>query len=288
MNNKDSKEKDFLTIAEFAQMVGMTVPALRYYEKKGVFFPEKRGVEFENNYRLYSPTQIPVAKMVRVLVDIGVPLNEISELALYRTPGKILKLFSKYKDKMTDEIRFLQSAISTVGSFADLIYEGISVTETDITVSEMPEKRLIMGDLNDFSGADSFIGEFMRFYNEPHEPEVNRSYPVGGYWTSMAAYIDESSRPMHFFSIDPNGHERRAAGLYLNGYTRGYYGQANDLPERLEEFAKKNGLVFVGPVYNIYLFDEISIPEPDRYLLQASASVAETRRVASRRPHRRL
>jgi effector-binding domain-containing protein len=49
-------------------------------------------------------------------------------------------------------------------------------------------------------------------------------------------------------------------------------------------FAKKNGLLFTGPVYNAYLFDEISLVDPERYLLQISASVTETRRVPSRRP----
>jgi effector-binding domain-containing protein len=51
-------------------------------------------------------------------------------------------------------------------------------------------------------------------------------------------------------------------------------------------FAKKNGLVFSGPVYNVYLFDEISVIDPEQYLLQVSASVMETSRVFTRRPRR--
>jgi hypothetical protein len=47
-------------------------------------------------------------------------------------------------------------------------------------------------------------------------------------------------------------------------------------------FAKKKGLTFAGPVYNTYLFDEISIADPERYLLQVSASVSEARRTSSR------
>ena len=148
----------------------------------------------------------------------------------------------------------------------------------------MPEKRLILGGENDFTGTTEFFGEFIRFCNEPHEPKLNTSYPIGGYWSSMAAFLDEPSRPMRFFSLDPKGNEQRAAGLYLNGYTRGYYGQTNDLPERMATFAKKNGLIFTGAVYNTYLFDEISTTDPERYLLQVSASVSETRRVPSRRP----
>ena len=289
MNYKDLDiDNDFLSIKEFARIVGMTVAALRHYDKTSVFLPAKRGVEFENKYRYYSPTQITVAKMIRVLTEIGVPLKEIRELALSRTPEKILKLFSKNKDKIADEIRFLQDVNSVISTFVDLLGEGISVTETEISVSEMPGRQLILGDLNDFSGTVSFFREFMHFYNAPHEPKLNMSYPVGGYWTSMAAFLDEPSEPMRFFSIDPNGREQRSAGLYLNGYTRGYYGQTNDLPEQMTAFAKHNSLIFTGPVYNIYLFDEISIPDPEQYLLQVSASVSETRRVPSRRPRRRL
>jgi len=279
--------KDYLSINEFAKFVGMTAVALRHYDKTGVFVPAKRGVDFENKYRFYSPTQIIVVRMIRVLTEIGVPLKEIKELNETRTPEKIIKLLSRNKEKVSDEIRYLQDVLSVMSMFFDLISEGMSVTETEISVSEMPEKRIILGDRNDFSGTTEFYGEFIRFCNLPHDPKINPSYPIGGYWESMAAWLDEPSLPMRFFSIDPKGNDKRAAGLYLNGYTRGYYGQANDLPQRMAAFAKKNGLVFTGAVYNIYLFDEISISDPEQYLLQVSASVTETRRVPSRRPRRR-
>ena len=284
MNNKNIN-KDYLTIKEFAGFVGMTITTLRHYDNTGVFFPARRGVEFENKYRYYSPTQITTIKMIRVLKEIGVPLKTIKELTENRTPEKMIKLLSRNKDKVADEIRFYQDVLSVISTFIDLLTEGMSVTETEITVSEMPEKRLILGGENDFSGTPEFYGEFIRFCNTP---KLNLSYPIGGYWSSMAAFLDEPSRPMRFFSLDPKGNEMRSAGLYLNGYTRGYYWQTNDLPERMAAFAKKNGLIFTGAVYNTYLFDEISIADPERYLLQVSASVTETRRVPSRRPNRRL
>lgn len=78
------------------------------------------------------------------------------------------------------------------------------------------------------------------------------------------------------------------AGLYLVGYTHGYYGQTNDLPGKMAAYAKKHGLVFNGAVYNIYLTDETSVIDPDQYLLQVSASVSETRRVPSRRSYNRF
>jgi len=282
--SKESLSKEFLTIKEFAGFVGMTVAALRHYDKIGVFLPAKHGIDFENKYRYYSPSQITTIKMIRVLTEIGVTLKEIKELADNRTPEKLIKLLSRNKDKVADEIRFLHEVFSVIDAFMDLLSEGISVTESKITVSEMPEKRLILGGENDFAGTIGFYREFIRFCNTPCEPKLNMSYPVGGYWSSMAAFLDEPSRPMRFYSLDPKGWEQRAAGLYLNGYTRGYYGEVRNLPERMAAFAEKNSLVFSGPVYNTYLFDEISIADSDNYLLQVSASVMETRRIPSRRP----
>lgn len=278
---------DFLSIKDFSELVGMTADTLRHYDKKGIFHPAKYGEEFENSYRYYSPTQITTIKMIRVLTEIGVPLDTIKELAHERTPEKLMKLFSRHKSIAADEIRFLQDVYSVISTFLELLIEGMSAIETEITVSELPEKRITIGDRNDFDGSVSFYREFIRFCNTPHEPALNLAYPIGGYFESMNAFLNEPSKPTRFFSLDPKGHEKKAAGLYLIGYTRGYYGKTNDLPKRMVEFARKNKLVFNGAVYNLYLFDEMSIVDTEQYLLQVSASVKETRRVPSRRPVRR-
>jgi len=277
----------FLTIKEFAKYVGMPISTLRYYDDKDIFIPSKRGIEFENDYRYYSPTQITTIKMIRVLREIGVPLETIKELKESRTPEKLIKLLSTNKGKVADEIRFLQDVFSVISVFLDSLNEGMSIAESEVTVNEMPEKHILLGDENDFSETMEFYGEFTRFCNAAHNPRINTSYPVGAYWSSMDAFTNSPSLPMRFYSLDPKGEEKKAAGLYLTGYSRGYYGKTGDLSERMTDFAKKNGLIFTGAVYGTCLFDELSVVDPEQYLFQVSASVAETRRVQSRRPQHR-
>jgi DNA-binding transcriptional MerR regulator len=117
----DNKDNEFLSIKEFAAIVGMTAETLRHYDRNGVFRPAVHGVEFENKYRFYSPPQIITVKMIRVLVEIGVPLQEIKELAISRTPEQLLKLLTKHKRKSADEISFLQEVFSIVGTFLELL-----------------------------------------------------------------------------------------------------------------------------------------------------------------------
>jgi DNA-binding transcriptional MerR regulator len=287
MGNKDFN-KGVLSIKEFAELVGMSISALRHYDNIGAFPPAKHGIAHENNYRYYSPTQITTVKMIRILNEIGIPLDTIIKLTKNRTPERMIKLLSRNRERVADEIRFLQEAFSVINTFLDLLYEGISVTETELIVRDMPEKRIIMSEPNDFSDSNSFFKEYTRFCVSPRESKLNLYYPIGGYFESMGVFADMPSQPTRFFSLDPSGCDKRNAGLYLNGYTRGYYGQANDLPERMTVFAKKNGLVFSGPVYLTYLFDEISMTNTEQYLLQVSASVTETKRLASRRPRHHL
>jgi len=72
--------KDFLSIKEFSKFVGITVDSLRHYDRKGVFKPAEYGTGIKNKYRYYAPTQITTVKMIRVLTEIGVPLQTIKEL----------------------------------------------------------------------------------------------------------------------------------------------------------------------------------------------------------------
>lgn len=278
---------EYLTARKFAELAGISVDTLRHYDRKGLFKPAKHGEGNKSKYRYYYPTQIITFKLIRVLREIGVPLDTIKDLAKNRTPEKVLKVFNKYKTKVANEIRFLQAELSVIGTFTDLIQEGISATETEITVTEMPERAIILGEENTFTAPGVFIGEHIRFYESVHKPNLNMSFPVGAYWPDMRAFVHDPISPARFFSLDPNGNERKSAGLYMTGYSQGYYGHINNLPERMKAFAKENNLIFTGEVFGNYLLDEISIVNPEQYLLQVSVGVTETRSVSSRRPRSR-
>jgi DNA-binding transcriptional MerR regulator len=281
-------ENNYIPIKEFADLVGMTPSALRHYHKKGIFLPAKIGDKISTSNRYYSTQQITTVKMIRILADIGVPLKTIKELVERRNPEILLEHLNKHKDIVTGKLRFLKGVYSIIGTFTELLNNGISAIEDEIYVSEVPETKIILGSVNDYKDSTSYHKQFTRFCSSQCEPELNLSYPIGGYWESMDALMKEPACPMRFFSLDPKGLQKKEQGLYLIGYTRGYYGQVKDLPKRLMSYAKKNSLVFNGPVYKIYLFDEMSIADPENYLMQISASVRALRSISSRRSHHKL
>jgi DNA-binding transcriptional MerR regulator len=266
---------DLLSIREFSEFSGIKQSVLRYYDELGLLSPVKRG---ENNYRYYSPQQIVTVKLINVLNDLNTTLKEIGELEKQRTPENILDLLIRQENKFDAEMRRLQAAYSITHVFRGLIQAGISADESAISVVDAEELPLILGPVNDFEENHIFYETFMRFGQQAHNARVNMSYPVGGFFESFESFSEEPSQPSRFFSLDPSGYDKKAAGRYLVGYTRGYYGEMGDVGARLRAYASERGLTFSGPLYVIYLLDEISIRDTAQYLAQVSVPVSNRKK----------
>jgi DNA-binding transcriptional MerR regulator len=265
MNNqvKDLNDSTLLSIREFSKFTGVTQSTLRYYDEIGLLPPTKRG---ENNYRYYLPFQIITLNFVNVLADLGVPLSVIKNLSKDRSPGSVIELLSQQQARLNQRLHELQSAYSVLHIRRDNIQSGLLAQEGVIRVEELDEYRIVFGPPNDFGNDDTFYRAFMQFCNSAASYRINIRNPIGAYHDDMNAFLKTPSQPQKFFSLDPAGNTICKNGKYLAGYCRGYYGEFGDMPERMAAFAKENGLVFSGPVYVIYLLDEISVADPDSYL----------------------
>ncbi|MCL2426119.1 MAG: MerR family transcriptional regulator [Oscillospiraceae bacterium] len=278
--NKNNYSNRTISISEFAEIVDVSASSLRNYDKSGIFPALKDG---EGKSRHYDPMQVTLFNMVRVLSEIDMPHKEMLNIVKNRTPQLMFKLLTKQRFIILDKIDLYNEALLVVSTYLDMLTLGMSATETEIMVSEMPEMRMIMGDVNDFTDSDSFHEEFIRFCKAPHSPPVNLAYPIGGYFESMDDYIYTPSQPTRFYSVDRNGEHTKESGLYLIGYTRGYYGEMSDLVTRMVDYANEHGYEFCGSVYNLYLHDEVTVSDPSQYLMQASVMVRKVQQTYSQR-----
>lgn len=64
-------------ISEMASLFNVSRQTLIYYDKIGLFKP---AVVNEKGYRFYSPTQIPLMRLICMLRDLGLELDEIDRL----------------------------------------------------------------------------------------------------------------------------------------------------------------------------------------------------------------
>lgn len=78
-------QEDLLGIGEFARRSGLTVKALRYYDRIGLLEPAE--ITRGTNFRRYRRDQIAAARLIAKLRSVGVPIEEI-RLALANPSGE--------------------------------------------------------------------------------------------------------------------------------------------------------------------------------------------------------
>ena len=294
--------KGLFSIQEFSKLTGVETSKLRFYDKIGLFSPAIRNPD--NNYRFYSPAQVMSLNFITVLGDLNLPLRTIAELRRERSPVKILQLLDKQEKQMNMEMRALRQRYAIIHTRRELInygmilsggYKavrgkrvgdgdmsdgGISVDEETITVLHREDKEYILWPRNEYGDGDTFVQPLISLIKQATEKNINLAFPVGGYWDDMESFIKKPSLPDHFFTIDPVGDSVRKEGFYLIGFNRGYYSEMGDLPERMDSYAKEKSLVLNGPVLAMYIFDEISILDPTRFLVQVCVAVSRPKRKA--------
>ena len=272
--------KNFLTVKEFSRLSGIERTTLRYWDEIGLFSPARR--DPKNNYRYYSSEQIVTVNFINVLSELNIPLKTIGEMAGKRTPENIVRLIEQREKKLDLEMRRLRESYSIIHTRLELIRYGIRLEmdggidagEAMISVQSRDEEAYVLGPLCEFKDGEEFYEPLMRFCRAAPELRINLHYPIGGYHDSMAQFCDAPDKPDRFFSLDPTGNRIRPAGKFLVGYIRGYYGELGDLPERMNAFSEKNGLALSGPVYTMYLYDEVCMEDPSQYLAQISVAVS--------------
>ena len=263
------KDQDFLSIREFSKLTGVKQSTLRHYDEIKLFQPVKRG---ENGYRYYSISQTIMVNCLNVLKSLRIPVKKVFQFKDERTPEQILAFLKEQEMELNQELFRLQQAYALIHTYTGMIQEGLLADENEIKVQRMPETPIEIGAVNDFSSG-SFYESFFKFLKKISVRKIDSAYPIGGYYDTLDEFFSASGQPTRYFSLVPTGHDVKKAGDYLVGYTRGYYGELGDLPGRMQEYAKKHKLTLKEPVYEIYLHDEISHSDPDKYLIQASIPV---------------
>jgi len=185
----------------------------------------------------------------------------------------VLDVLADKERELEADLNKIERSYNVIRTLRQMIHVGLSADEHQIEVRYMEELPIVIGPTNDFGGSPYFYDGFLKFCSEAKQYRIDLRFPVGGMFSSFDHFNERPNEPSNFFSVDPGGIEKKPPGKYVVAYTRGYYGDTGDLPKRVKKFLTDNKITPTGPVYNIFLLDELSVKDHDQYLLQCSVKV---------------
>jgi hypothetical protein len=140
----------------------------------------------------------------------------------------------------------------------------------------MEEEALLLGPQIDYSDGRSIEEAMLDFYSFclDYDDSLDLNYPVWGLFSEQRIKNRDWDRPDRFYFRMPGAPDRKPAGLYLIGYTRGYYGSSDALYKRMLAYIEQKCLTICGPTYETYPLNEISVADSNNYLMRVSISVS--------------
>lgn len=99
------------TISEMANIFGVSRQTLIYYDKIGLFGPAEVN---EKGYRFYSPTQVPLMRLICMLRDLGVDLDEITRLTSSYDVAEMARKLQERVSELDDQIAELEKERNSV------------------------------------------------------------------------------------------------------------------------------------------------------------------------------
>jgi DNA-binding transcriptional MerR regulator len=103
---------ELLTIGRFAECTGLTVKALRLYDRSGLLRPAL--VDVTSGYRYYDREQVAVGRSICRLRSLRMPLTEIAVLLAASDQDAVRTCLDRHRQRLTDRLREEERALNSL------------------------------------------------------------------------------------------------------------------------------------------------------------------------------
>ncbi|KGR85527.1 MerR family transcriptional regulator [Lysinibacillus odysseyi] len=274
---KNFNNKGYFSTAEFAELVGVTKHTLFHYDKTGVFSPE---IRLDNDYRLYSYTQIDAFLVISALKELGMSLKEIKNYLDKRNPQDLILLLEEKEKEMEEKIHKLSQMKKHISTKARLTRESLTIQENYIFTTVEEEQWMLVTNIMEAEDSrdvgilisnhiancknqglltPSSIGHIIKIEDVKAGDYLNYSY----FFTNINHA--EEGKQVHL----------KEAGRYLNIIHKNGFFSTSTAYKSLLEYAKENNLPLDSYFYENVILDELSVKSYEDYTLKICIKILD-------------
>ncbi len=241
---------ELISLGDFAKLSKTTRDILHNYDKIGIFTPAIR----KNGNRYYSSGQLSEINMIRTLQKLGMSLADIKSFVDNRTPENIDDMLLQQIEKINHTMHEWSCAQKLMFAYRNSIKSALSVDIETIELQQLPSAPIILGDEIVYSTEENDFSALRNFYHTMQNkyPRLDLNYPVWAIFAKKRIKSGDWKWPDRYYFYNPDGHDERPAAQYAIGYTRGAYGQTDELYKRLMNYIDANDLEVCGDAAGEY------------------------------------
>ncbi len=155
-------KNNYFTIGQISRIKGITIKALRFYERLGVIKPAY--TDPETKYRYYAIEQFIQFDVIRALRSLDISPKDIRDILGEKDTGRLLEYLEKQEDNARQKIRGLQKTIKTIGLTRGTIVEAQArITREDVYTREIPKRYCLTQKIKDPFEEREVLVQFSEF-----------------------------------------------------------------------------------------------------------------------------
>ena len=171
--------KEYLTIRRFAQLRGVNINSLRYYEKLKILVPA--WIDPQTKYRYYLPEQLITLDTILLCIQLGIPLKTLRDYMDENGNLKEKVILEKGKERLLSQISELQQGIELTEFQINSIEENQKYSgQKGIYRRRIKERYLMETPFNgDFGALHEKEEAAMKLFNDAQAQSMVPVFPAG-------------------------------------------------------------------------------------------------------------
>ncbi len=269
------EEKIYFTTGEFAKLCNVSKHTLFFYDKIGLFSPEK----IENNgYRYYSILQFDIFMIITELRNLGMSLNNIKIYMENRSPNKILNIFENQIQYLQEKIYHLQSFKNSLEYRNNLIS---NIPKTDyVKIEYIDNDNYIFFIPIETSSIEDIVFNYSHMLKKCISLGIYQNNSYGSTRSIKAIKNNDfnslenlfvtvfSDRPKDYLKI-------RKSGKYIVKYHYGSYYNIKKSYEEILKYIENNKINTEDIIYEEFIIDSTASLKEDDYVIKIMIPIIE-------------
>jgi DNA-binding transcriptional MerR regulator len=206
-------EKEIFSIGEVAKMKGLTIKALRFYDKIGLLKPFR--VDENSKYRYYHLNQFILLDIIKAARNLDISPNELIPYFRSNDTKGMLQLLKKHRDHALEKIKLLEQVIQNIDELEKNVVTAEGVCSKKSLVTRiLPVRHVLVTPWNIKKTQEDALYAYSRLYVLADQLGVLPTYTEG----VMIQIRDGQPVPSHLF-LSVNGPAQSDLYIQISGGT---------------------------------------------------------------------
>ena len=264
------KRKKTFNIGEVSRLFNVSADSIRYYEKIGILEPTRNQ---ENNYRVYTLSDIRQLTMIRELLGLSFSTDRIKEFDKNQNVETTKMLLSEELNIVNKSIVELFEKKVSIEARIKSLEENINHTDLgNIRVKEFDERHCVM--ISESNLDDDDVDYYLVKYMQYHKNKVDTIGACDCYVLDTSKVSDDGNsfetKGVFFYSdtLLYNSNYSLPAGKYLSIFYKGPSTRTKIAVDKLITFAKEHHMKIVGDPIEFCHIDDYETSIDDECLTE--------------------